>query len=99
VILVEGLERGLRPTGGWNLSVELDKARTCVARIDGERAAKAEQLSQWFMRISNILIDLGLLPVQDIPQLTKSAREVLPAVDLVLKRLQEALASDADTWD
>jgi hypothetical protein len=38
------------------------------------------------MRISNVLVDLGLLAIQDIPQLPKSAREILPMVDLVLKR-------------
>jgi hypothetical protein len=49
--------------------------------------------------ISNILVDLGLLPIQDIPQLPKSTRELLSVVDLILKRLQEALASGAGSWD
>jgi hypothetical protein len=98
-ILVEELEHDLHPTDGWELSVELDKARTCVDRIDGERATEAEQLSQWVMRISSVLVDLGLRPIQDIPQLSKSAQEVLPAVDLTFKRLQEALASGAGPWD
>jgi hypothetical protein len=46
-----------------------------------------------------ILIDLGLLPIEDVPHLLKTAREVLPAFDLVLKCLQEALASSAGPWD
>jgi hypothetical protein len=33
---------------------------------------------------------LGLLPIEDIPQLPKTAQEVLPVVDLILKRLHEA---------
>jgi hypothetical protein len=77
------LERGLHPIDGCDLSVELDKARARVHRIDGERVAEAEQLSQQVMRISNVLVDLDLLPIQDIPQLSKSAQEVLPVVDII----------------
>jgi hypothetical protein len=39
------------------------------------------------MGISNTLVDLGILPIQDIPQLSKSAREVLVAVGLILERV------------
>jgi hypothetical protein len=62
-ILAEELERNLHPTNGRDRSVELDKAHVHVDRIDGERATEAEQLSQRVMRISNVLIDLSLLPV------------------------------------
>jgi hypothetical protein len=99
VILAEELERGLDPTDGWDLSAELDKARGCVYKIDGERATEVKQLSQRVMRISNVLVDLGLLLIQDIPQLLKSAPEVLSAVDLVLKCLQEALAFGTSPWE
>jgi hypothetical protein len=51
------------------------------------------------MRIFGILVDLGMLPIQNIPELPKSAWEVLPAVDHVLQRLQEMLASGAGPWD
>jgi hypothetical protein len=97
-ILAKGLD-GLHPTDERDLSTELEKARVSVHMIDGERAAEAHQVSQWVVRISNVLVDLGLMPVQDIPQLPKSAREVLPVVDLVLKCLQEALASGVGPWD
>jgi hypothetical protein len=40
-----------------------------------------------------------MLPVQDIPQLQKLAREVLAVASLVLECLQEAQASDAGPWD
>jgi hypothetical protein len=36
-----------------------------------------------------VLVDLGMPPIQDIPQLPKSPRGVLPAADLILKHLQE----------
>jgi hypothetical protein len=51
------------------------------------------------MGISSVLVDLGMLPVQDIPQILKSALEVLPMTDLILKHLQEALASITSLWD
>jgi hypothetical protein len=36
------------------------------------------------MEISNALVDLGMLPVWDIPQLLKSTQEVLVAAGLNL---------------
>jgi hypothetical protein len=51
------------------------------------------------MGISDVLVNLGMLPVHDIPQLSKSTREVLLTYDLVLKHLQEALASGDGPWD
>jgi hypothetical protein len=42
--------------------------------IGGERTAEAWQLSMLVMKISNALADLGMLPIQDIPQLSKSPR-------------------------
>jgi hypothetical protein len=93
-IKAEELERGMYRTDEPDLSAELDKARVRVDRIDNEHAVEVKQLSQWVVRISNIMFDLGLLPIQDIPQLLKSAQEVLLVVD-ILKRLQEVLASGA----
>jgi hypothetical protein len=43
--------------------MELDKARVCVDRMDGERVTEAKQLSQWVVRISNVQVDLGLLSI------------------------------------
>jgi hypothetical protein len=45
------------------------------------------------------LVDLGMLPILNIPQLLKSAQEVLPVIDLVLQRMQEVLASGVGPWD
>jgi hypothetical protein len=95
-IKAEELERGMYRTDEPDLSAELDKARVRVDRIDNEHAVEVKQLSQWVVRISIIMFDLGLLPIQDIPQLLKSAQEVLLVVD-ILKRLQEVLASGASS--
>jgi hypothetical protein len=59
----------------------------------------AGRLSQLVMGISNALVDLGMLPVQDIPELPKSAWEVLTVAGLILECLQEAQASGTDPWN
>jgi hypothetical protein len=74
-ILVDELECGLHPLDG---------------RIIDDQAAEAERLSRQVAQVADILIDLGLLPIEDIPHLPKIAQEVLPVVALILKRLQEA---------
>jgi hypothetical protein len=51
------------------------------------------------MGIPNATVNLGMLPIQDIPQLPKLTREVLPVADLALNQFQEVLASGADPWD
>jgi hypothetical protein len=99
VILAEEEERGLRPIFGRDLSSELDMTHAHVDRINDERATEARQLSQLVVGISDALVDLGMLLIQDVPQLLKSAREVSPVAALVLKRLQEALASCTGPWD
>jgi hypothetical protein len=88
VILAEEKECGLHSSDGWDLSMEIDKAHALMDGITDERAAEVMPLSQHVVAISTALVDLGMLPVQDIPQLLKSAREVLPTTDLILKRLQ-----------
>jgi hypothetical protein len=74
-IFVDELECGLHPPDG---------------RIIDDHAAEAERLSRQVAQVADILIDLGLLPIEDIPHLLKIAQEVLPVVALILKRLQEA---------
>jgi hypothetical protein len=51
------------PPDGWDLSAELDKAPTRVGRIDGEHATEAERLSWQVIRISGVLVNLGMLPI------------------------------------
>jgi hypothetical protein len=51
------------------------------------------------MRVANILIDLGLPPIEDIPQLPKIVRDALTTVTLILERLQRVLDSSAGQWD
>jgi hypothetical protein len=51
------------------------------------------------MGISIVLVNLGMLPVYDIPPLLESAREVLSTADLILKHLLEVRASGVGPWD
>jgi hypothetical protein len=43
--------------------VELEELRKHVARVDGERAAKAVKLSQSVKEIFDALVDLGMFPI------------------------------------
>jgi hypothetical protein len=67
VILVEELEHGLHPLDGRDLSAKLDKVHARAGRINGEHTAEV-------VRISCILVDLGMLPIKNISQLLKSCR-------------------------
>jgi hypothetical protein len=98
-ILAQEMERDLDPPDGQDMSTELDKAHTFVDRIVEDYATKAEQLSRQVIQVADILIHLGLLPIEDIPQLLKRAQEVLPAVALIPKHLQEARDSSAGPLD
>jgi hypothetical protein len=61
---------------GGDPSVELDKVRACVDQITDGCATEAKRLSRQVTHEADILIDLGLLPIKDIPQLPKIAKEV-----------------------
>jgi hypothetical protein len=93
------LEHGLHPPDERDLSMELDKACTYMDRTSSDCAIDAERLSWQVVQVSGILVNLGMLPIQDISQLPKTAWEVLPVINLILKRLQEALASGTNPWD
>jgi hypothetical protein len=97
--MAEELACGLHSSHGRDLSAELDQACALTDGITNERATEVMRLSHRVVGISNALADLGMLPIQDIPQLPKSAWEVLSVADLILKRLQEVLAFDASLWD
>jgi hypothetical protein len=86
VILAEEQAHSLHPVNGRDLFLELKETRACMDEIKGGRIAKAEQLSQMVMKISSMLFDLGIFPIQEIPQLLKSAQEVLMVVGLLLER-------------
>jgi hypothetical protein len=65
----------LHPFDRRDLSAELGEIRAPMVRIEVESAAEAGQLSQLVMEISNALVDLGMLPIQNIHHLPKSIQE------------------------
>jgi hypothetical protein len=99
VILAEELECGLHPLDGHDLPMELDESRAWVDGIADDCVVEVGRLSRQLMWVVSVLIDLGLLPIEQITQLSKAAQDVLPAVTFVLKRLQEALNSGTGPWD
>jgi hypothetical protein len=88
-IMAEELEHGLHHSYGHNLLMELYNACTRANEIAGDQAVEAERLSRQLMRVVSVLIDLGLSPIEYIPQLPKT----------VLECLQGALDSSAGPWD
>jgi hypothetical protein len=89
----------LHPHDGRDELVESEGIHPCLDGIGGEHTAEAGQLSQLVMEINNALADLGTLPVQDIPQLLRSAQEVLAVASLPFEHLTEAQASGTGLWD
>jgi hypothetical protein len=75
--LAEEQAQSLYPFDRWDLPAELEEFHVCVAGDADECATKAGKLSMLVVGISNALVDLGMLPIQDIPQLPKMAQDVL----------------------
>jgi hypothetical protein len=67
VKLVEEQVRGLHSFDGWDLSAEQGELHTRVAEVEDEHIVEAKKLSMLVVGISNALVNLGMLPIQDIP--------------------------------
>jgi hypothetical protein len=67
VILAVELECGLHPPDRRDLSVELDMAHASVNKMVDDRAAEAKRLLRQVVQVAGILVNLGLLPIEDIP--------------------------------
>jgi hypothetical protein len=75
--------------------VVMEKLHEHVAGVVDECSIEAVQLSWSDMVISDALVDLGVFPIRDIPAQSKSAKDVLTMVILVLEWLQEECVSVA----
>jgi hypothetical protein len=85
--LMEEQAWGLHPFDRWDLLAELEEIHVRMPRLEDEHASKSEKLLVLVMGISNALVDLRMLPIQDIPQLLKIAQEVLTIAGLILECL------------
>jgi hypothetical protein len=83
--LFEVLERGIHPQENWDLLVELGELRECLTVVEVDRAGKAKEPMMLVTDISGVLVDLGLDPIQWIPQVLSEARHVLEAAGVVLE--------------
>jgi hypothetical protein len=90
--LVEEHAHDLYPFNGRDPSVELEKLRKRVARVENERI-KAVQLSWSVMEIFDALVNQAVFPIWDISTHLKSALDVLAEASLILERLREEHAS------
>jgi hypothetical protein len=66
-ILSEELEHSMRHPDERDQPAELEGTRTRVHRIADDRATEARRLLRQLVRVVDVLIDLGLLPIEDIP--------------------------------
>jgi hypothetical protein len=71
--LMEEQAHGLRSFDGRELSVGLEELHLRLAMIEDERVTEAVRLSQLVIEISDAQVDLGVLPIREIPRLPKSA--------------------------
>jgi hypothetical protein len=60
--------------------VEMEELHACVAGVEEEHAADAEELATLVVEASNTLVDLGMLPIREVPQISKKTQEVLKAM-------------------
>jgi hypothetical protein len=81
---------------GRDLLMELEERRGHVAGIESERAIEDVQLSWSIMEISDVLVDVGVFPIGDIPAHPESAQDILTVVNLILERLREEHAFGAN---
>jgi hypothetical protein len=58
---------GLYPFNGRDLPTELEELHVCVAMVEEECVAKAEELVALVIEASNGLMDLRMLPIQEVP--------------------------------
>jgi hypothetical protein len=85
--LVEDQARGLHSFNGQDMLVKQEELCARVAGVDDEHAAGARKLLMLIVGISNALVDLGMLPIRDIPELLKTTQEVLVVAGLILEHL------------
>jgi hypothetical protein len=99
VKLAEKQPRGLHSFNGQDLLLELEELCACMAGVKDEQATETGELSKLVVEISNAQVDLGILPIRDIPQLPMLAQEVLSVTGLIRLHLREEHASSAGPWD
>jgi hypothetical protein len=69
--------------------VELERLHEHEDRVEDEHAVEAKQLSRSVRDISNALVNLIVLPIQDIPSQPRSTKDVLTTFSLIWERLWE----------
>jgi hypothetical protein len=69
--------------------LELGKFHERVTEAEDDHAIEAEQLSRSIREISDALVNLNVLPIQDVPSQLRSVKNVLVAFSLVMLRLSD----------
>jgi hypothetical protein len=85
--LVKEQARSLHSFVRRDLSAELEELQACMDGVEDEHTTKVGKLSMLVVGISNALVNLQMLPIWDILQLSKSVLEVLVVASLILECL------------
>jgi hypothetical protein len=91
--LMEEQAHDLHSFDGWDLPTELEELHVRMAGVEDEHVVEAGELPTLVVEASNVLVDLEMLPIRDVPQFSKMAQEVLKATGLILERLRGEHAS------
>jgi hypothetical protein len=71
--LVEEQARSLHSFNRCDLPTKLGELRAHAIGDEEERATEARKLAALVVEASNTLVDLGMLPIQEVPQNPKKA--------------------------
>jgi NAD(P)-dependent dehydrogenase (short-subunit alcohol dehydrogenase family) len=85
--LVEEHAHGLHSFDECDLSAELEELHALVAGAKEEHAVESGNLAVLVVEASNTLMDLGMLPVREVPKNPKKAQEVSKVVGVIMERL------------
>jgi hypothetical protein len=97
--LSEARTRGLDPVERQEELVELVELRQRLEETRLARGAEAARLARIVGDMSGALVNLGMAPVPEIPQLPDKADDVLRAAGVVVERLKDAADNGFGLWD
>jgi hypothetical protein len=63
----------------------LAELRECLPEVEVDHIGEAKELAMLVIDISGVLMDLGLDPIQWIPQLLRKAQDMLEMVGVILE--------------
>jgi hypothetical protein len=89
-VLVEAQSRGLNPQDNCEELMEFIELQRHLKEAEVECVIEAGWLVIFLRDVSKVLVDLGMPPIQRIPQDSRAADDILEVVGTILECLREA---------